>query len=78
VLATIPWTTRGCSVNRSSRPKKSPYREFSPTKVVLPRLWYRVTSFSQAGTFTGASGGLKGVYGKLTSGSSGGKLPVPA
>src|SRR5919204_5510735 len=59
-------TTRGFSVKRSSSPKKSPYCEFSPEKVVSPRLWYRLTSFSQAGTLTSRSAsGTQGWYGKL-------------
>src|ERR671935_2512827 len=61
-----PSTTRWFSVKRSSRPKKSPYWEFSPLKVVSPRLWYRLTSFSQAGTLTSRSAsGTHGWYGKL-------------
>jgi hypothetical protein len=38
-MSIMPSTTTGFSVKRSSRPKKSPYCEFSPTNVVLPRLW---------------------------------------
>ena len=38
-MSIIPSTTVGCSVNRSSRPTKSPYSEFSPVNVELPRLW---------------------------------------
>ena len=38
-MAIIPSTTVGCSVKRSSRPTKSPYSEFSPENVELPRLW---------------------------------------
>jgi hypothetical protein len=37
-ISIIPSTTRGCSVNRSSSPTKSPMVELSPRKVVLPRL----------------------------------------
>ena len=37
-MSTIPSTTSRRSVQRSSRPKKSPYREFSPLKLVFPRL----------------------------------------
>ena len=78
-MSIIPSTTSGCSVNRSSRPKKSPYWLFSPTKVESPRLWYIVRSLSQAGFLTVASAGVSkaGVYGKL-SGSSGGKSSLPA
>ena len=38
-MSIIPSTTAGCSVNRSSSPKKSPYSEVSPANVELPRLW---------------------------------------
>ncbi len=60
-MSTMPSTTSGCSVNRSSSPKKSPYTEFSPEKLELPRLWYSVGSFSQAGTFTVSSAGVSKV-----------------
>src|SRR5919201_1619816 len=86
-----PSTTRGFSVKRSSSPKKSPYCEFSPLKVVSPRLWYRLTSFSHAGTLTSRSAsGTHGWYGKLVKndggsehdgwpvGASAGKELVPA
>src|ERR671922_449816 len=67
-----PSTTRGFSLKRSSSPKKSPYWEFSPEKVVSPRLWYRLTSFSQAGTLTSRSAsGTHGWYGKLLKGAGG-------
>ena len=49
-----PCTTNGCSVKRSSSPKKSPCSKQAGEqlpKSMSPRLWYRVTSFSQAGRF---------------------------
>ena len=49
-----PLTTTGCSVKRSSRPKKSPCSKqvsLQPPKSMSPRLWYRRTSLSQAGRF---------------------------
>ena len=46
---------------------------------MLPRLWYSVTSLSQSGTLTCSSpAGITGLYGKLTSASSGGNVSVPA
>ena len=47
-----PFTTNGCSVKMSSSPKKSPCSKQAGeqlSNVMFPRLWYRVTSFSQAG-----------------------------
>src|SRR4029450_3514604 len=71
-MSIIPSTPRGFSVKRSSRPKKSPYWEFSPVKVVSPRLWYRLTSFSHAGTFESRSAsGTHGWYGKLLNATGG-------
>src|SRR5205809_7075947 len=65
-MSIIPSTTRGFSVKRSSRPKKSPYCEFSPVNVVSPRMWYRLTSLSHAGTLMSRSAsGTHGWYGKL-------------
>jgi hypothetical protein len=60
-----PRTTSGRSVHRSSSPEKSPYSAFSPLNVELPRLWYIVGSFSQAGVLALASAavGNTGVYG---------------
>ena len=58
-MSTIPSTTSGRSVNRSSRPKKSPYWLSSPVNVVLPRLWYIVTSFSHAGDLRFVSAGVE-------------------
>ena len=57
-MSIIPSTTCGFSVKRSSRPKKSPYWLSSPVKVVLPRLWYIVTSLSQAGDLRFVSSGV--------------------
>src|SRR4029450_4426676 len=71
-MSIIPSTTRGFSVKRSSRPKKSPYWEFSPVKVVSPRLWYRLTPLTHAGTFESRSAsGTHGWYGKLVKGAGG-------
>ena len=78
-MSTIPSTTSGRSVKRSSSPKKSPYSEFSPTNVESPRLWYIVRSFSQAGALTVSSAVVRkiGLYGN-ESRSSGGNVSEPA
>ena len=50
-----PFTTNGCSVKMSSSPKKSPCSKHAGeqlSNVMSPRLWYRVTSLSQAGRLT--------------------------
>ena len=69
-MSIIPSTTSGCSVNRSSRPTKSPYSEFSPANVESPRLWYSVRSLSQSGDLTVASS-----RGRGTSGCTGSSPP---
>ena len=76
----MPLSTAGCSVNRSSRPTKSPYSALSPANVESPRLWYSVGSFSQAGTFTVLSASLRkvGVYGNDVAASRAGNVFVPA
>ncbi len=58
----MPSTTSGRSVQRSSRPTKSPYSADSPAQVESPRLWYIAGSLSQDGTLTPFS--ATGVYGK--------------
>src|SRR6478736_9868500 len=64
-MSSMPVTTLGFSVKRSSRPEKSPYVEDSPAYVESPRLWYSVVSLSQAGTLTSLSASATfGTYGK--------------
>ena len=71
-MSTIPSTTSRRSVHRSSRPKKSPYSEFSPVKLVFPRLWYSSGSLSQAGFLASSSpAGTTGVYGNEVASTSG-------
>ena len=67
-------------MNRSSSPTKSPYSADSPAKVESPRLWYSVGSFSQAGTLTVSSAGVRktGTFGNEVFLSSGGNVSPPA
>ena len=83
-MSTMPLTTSGRSVQRSSSAErsplgKSPYSESSPAKVEVPRLWYIVGSLSHAGTFTSSwPAGTTGVYGNETAGSIAGNVSPSA
>src|SRR5215208_288490 len=68
--------TAGCSVKRSSRPKKSPCSKqigLHDPKLMSPRLWYFVTSFSHDGLFalrsSASRDGTWGMFDALTHGN---------
>src|SRR4051812_47093935 len=84
-MSSMPFSTAGRSVQRSSRADlspagKSPYVLFSPENVEVPRLWYIVGSLSQAGVLAVLSDSERnvGVYGNDVRSTAGKPLPPEA